>query len=160
VCSSSESSPTPGVELLREACPHADLRSSASAGQANHARAGGSAHADVHPSAENSELSLDSPCNLIHPSHRCGVHSEEYPMTASLADLPPARHALSAERRRAPKILSAAGLHGCAGTTLLGHGIRVRTLLSDWSQNDPMYGPFTEVIQPAEPGEQSKFSRL
>jgi hypothetical protein len=49
-------------------------------------------------------------------------------MTALLAHLPPAPHALSAERRRALKILSAAGLHGCAGTTLLGHGFRVRML--------------------------------
>ena len=49
-------------------------------------------------------------------------------MTALLAHLPPARNALSAEQRRALKILSAAELHGCAGTTLIGNGFRVRML--------------------------------
>jgi hypothetical protein len=49
-------------------------------------------------------------------------------MTALLTHLPRARPAVSAERRRALKILSAAGQHGCAGTTLLGHGFRVGML--------------------------------
>jgi hypothetical protein len=49
-------------------------------------------------------------------------------MTALLTHLPRARYTISAERRRALKILSAAGLHGCAGTTLLGHGFRVGML--------------------------------
>ena len=49
-------------------------------------------------------------------------------MTALLTHLPRARYALSAEQRRALKILSAAGQHGCAGTTLLGHGFRVGML--------------------------------
>ncbi len=49
-------------------------------------------------------------------------------MTALLTHLPRARHILSAERRRALKIFSAAGLHGCAGTTLLGHGFRIGVL--------------------------------
>ena len=49
-------------------------------------------------------------------------------MTALLTHLPRARRVLSVERRRALKILSAAGQHGCAGTTLLGHGFRVGML--------------------------------
>jgi hypothetical protein len=49
-------------------------------------------------------------------------------MTALLTHLPRARHTVSAERRRALKILSAAGQHGCAGTTLLGHGFRIGML--------------------------------
>ena len=49
-------------------------------------------------------------------------------MTALLTHLPRARHALSAEQCRALKILSAAGQHGCAGATLLGHGFRVGML--------------------------------
>ena len=49
-------------------------------------------------------------------------------MTALLTHLARPRYALSAEQRRALKILSAAGQQGCAGTTLLGHGFRVGML--------------------------------
>ena len=37
------------------------------------------------------------------------------------------RH-LRAEQRQALEILAAAGLHGCAGATLLGHGFRIDML--------------------------------
>ena len=49
-------------------------------------------------------------------------------MRALLLRLPPARHLLSAEQRRALKMLSAAGPQGCAGTALLGQGFRVGML--------------------------------
>jgi hypothetical protein len=39
----------------------------------------------------------------------------------------PQQH-LRAEQRRALEMLAAAGLHGCAGPTLLGHGFRVGML--------------------------------
>jgi hypothetical protein len=49
-------------------------------------------------------------------------------MAALLPRLPRARHMLSAEQRRALKMLSAAGLEGCDGATLLGQGFRVGML--------------------------------
>jgi hypothetical protein len=49
-------------------------------------------------------------------------------MRALLPHLPRARHLLRAEQRRVLEILAAAGLHGCAGATLLGHGFRVGVL--------------------------------
>ncbi len=42
-------------------------------------------------------------------------------------ELPQERH-LRAEQRRALEILAAAGLQGCAGATLLGHGFRIDML--------------------------------
>jgi hypothetical protein len=49
-------------------------------------------------------------------------------MRASLVRLTRARHILSAEQRRALKMLSAAGSQGCAGTALIGQGFRVGML--------------------------------
>jgi hypothetical protein len=49
-------------------------------------------------------------------------------MRALLPRLPQARHLLSAEQRRALKMLSAAGSQGCAGAALLGQGFRVGML--------------------------------
>ncbi len=37
----------------------------------------------------------------------------------------PHERRLRAEQRRALEMLAAAGLHGCAGATLLGHGCRI-----------------------------------
>jgi hypothetical protein len=48
-------------------------------------------------------------------------------MRALQRQLPRERH-LRAEQRRALEILAAAGLHGCAGATLLGHGFRIDML--------------------------------
>jgi hypothetical protein len=48
-------------------------------------------------------------------------------MRALQPQLPRERH-LRAEQRRALEILAAAGLHGCAGATLLGHGFRIDML--------------------------------
>ena len=48
-------------------------------------------------------------------------------MRALQRQLPQERH-LRAEQRRALEILAAAGLHGCAGATLLGHGFRIDML--------------------------------
>ncbi len=48
-------------------------------------------------------------------------------MRALQPQLPQERH-LRAEERRALEILAAAGLHGCRGATLLGHGFRIDML--------------------------------
>jgi hypothetical protein len=50
-----------------------------------------------------------------------------YPMT-SLPRLPRTRYILSAEQRRALKMLSTAGSQGCAGAALIGQGFRVGML--------------------------------